>query len=56
MKDHLLNAGCLLVLHWQLVPFKAIAFAFMIWQLFPLVIELLSAAGKMNHNWHVGGI
>ena len=53
VKDHLLNAGCSLVLHWQLVPFKAIVLAFMIWQLFPLVIELLSAAGKMNHDWHV---
>ena len=53
VKDHLLNAGCLLVLYRQLVPFKAIVLAFMIWQRFPIVIELLSAAGKMNHNWRV---
>ena len=57
VKDHLLNAGCLLVIHWQLVPFEAIMLASIYdWQLFPLVIESLSAAGKMNHNWHVGGI
>ena len=56
MKDHLLNAGYLLVIHWQLVPFKAIALAFVIWQFLPLVIGLMNAIGKMNHNWHVGGM
>ena len=30
--------------------------AFVIWQFLPLVIVLLNAAGKTNHNWHVGSM
>ena len=51
-RDHLLNAGCLLVIHWQLASFEAIVLAFVIWQLFPLVIGFWSATGNVNHNWH----
>ena len=51
-RDHLLNAGCLIVIHWQLVSFEAIVLAFVIWQLFPLVIGFWSATGNVNHNWH----
>ena len=43
VKDRLLNAGCFLVLHWQLVSVKAIVIVFVIWQFLPLVLGLLNA-------------
>ena len=55
MKNHLLNVGCLFVMHVQSASLKAVVLAFMVWQFILVVIGLLSAIGEVKRDWQIGG-